>query len=381
MADSENTTIPPVADTMTVDAAAQTNETTEIKLDDLLEDLESQTDEQKRELLHKLSTAANLDYNRKKYEDAVEKYSQATELQAAINGETAPANADLLWEYGRCLFKVAISKSNVLGGGVTGDDGAKKKGKQGDLPMPADGASSKLREEKKQKGLLMIDDGMDDSEEEEDEDEGEDEDEDDLAVAYEILDLSRVLFEKQLEAQEDAQTDAPDTIAATQRQIKERLADVRDLQSEICLENERFDDAVLDSEATLLLRQELLPESSELIAEAHFKLALALEFSFNTSLRDDQEDGAVAAFSKANGSSSSAPANSKPDPERLWKAVEHMASAIQSCESRITEEEKKLPGLAAEDKAKKEKDMAEVKDITSDMITRVSEFQITTPPN
>jgi HAT1-interacting factor 1 len=64
-----------------------------------------------------------------------------------------------------------------------------------------------------------------------------------LAVAFEVLDLARVLFTKKLEAPEDAPAgngkgkeigDSPMI-----RHIKERLADTHDLLAEISLENER----------------------------------------------------------------------------------------------------------------------------------------------
>jgi len=55
-------------------------------------------------------------YAHKSYEDAAEVYSRATEMQAEMNGEMSPANAEILFLYGRSLFKVGQSKSDVLGG-------------------------------------------------------------------------------------------------------------------------------------------------------------------------------------------------------------------------------------------------------------------------
>ena len=67
--------------------------------------------------------------------------------------------------------------------------------------------------------------------------EGEDDD-DDLATAFGVLDLARVLFSRRLEdleANGDKEHDAP-----TIRHVRERLADTHDLLSEISLENEKF---------------------------------------------------------------------------------------------------------------------------------------------
>jgi HAT1-interacting factor 1 len=370
MADSDR----PTASTSDVET-----KTSELKLIE-----EAQTPEEKRNALATLTTSANLDYSLKKYEDAAEKYSHATELQASINGEMSPQNADLLYLYGRCLFKVAILKNDVLGGSGAVDKDAGKKGGKSGKKSALGQAEREKEKEKERRGGALFEDGMgdDDEEEEEEEEEGEggepEEEEDDLGVAYEVLDMARVLFEKQVEAGFESKDEA--------KQVKERLADVRDLQSEISLENERFDDAVVDSKAALGLRMELNGKESELIAEAHYKLALAYEFSFNTSVRDAQEQQDPAALLSGlvgggAGDSSSAMAGaasvaSKADPKKLWSAVEHMAQAIESCEARVEIETKKLEKLSADEKLKKEKDIAEVKDIVGDMIPRVSPRQI-----
>src|ERR1700761_599271 len=151
MADNtENPSMPPPVDVESAEMKPETiDAATETKIE-VPDDIEEQTPEQQRDLLSKLTTAASLDYSRKKYEDAAEKYSQATELQASLDGEMNPQNAELLWLYGRCLFKVAIAKSNVLGGGVAGEDaGKKKKSKKNALPIPGDDTASKATEEKK----------------------------------------------------------------------------------------------------------------------------------------------------------------------------------------------------------------------------------------
>jgi HAT1-interacting factor 1 len=55
-------------------------------------------------------------YAHKKYEEATECFAKAAELQAEINGEMSPENSEILFLYGRSLFKVGQSKSDVLGG-------------------------------------------------------------------------------------------------------------------------------------------------------------------------------------------------------------------------------------------------------------------------
>lgn len=62
-----------------------------------------------------LSAKGTALYAHKNYEEAAEVFSRASIIQAEINGETAPENAEILFHYGRSLFKVGQSKSDVLG--------------------------------------------------------------------------------------------------------------------------------------------------------------------------------------------------------------------------------------------------------------------------
>lgn len=67
-------------------------------------------------------------YTMKSYEEAAELYAQAAEFQAEMNGEMSPDNAEILFLYGRTLFRLGQSKSDVLGGKApaAGEEGAKK---------------------------------------------------------------------------------------------------------------------------------------------------------------------------------------------------------------------------------------------------------------
>lgn len=70
----------------------------------------------KKVTLADLSAKGTALYAHKNYEAAAEFFSHASVLQAEINGETAPENAEILFHYGRSLFRVGQSKSDVLGG-------------------------------------------------------------------------------------------------------------------------------------------------------------------------------------------------------------------------------------------------------------------------
>jgi hypothetical protein len=78
----------------------------------------------------------------KNYTEAADYFARASELQAELNGEMDPENAEILFLYGRSLFKVGQSKSDVLGAKPSGDmknarDVAKSKSKNGESSIAA----------------------------------------------------------------------------------------------------------------------------------------------------------------------------------------------------------------------------------------------------
>lgn len=75
----------------------------------------------KRVTLADLSAKGSALYAHKNYDEASDVFSRASVLQAEINGELHPDNAEILFHYGRSLFKVGQSKSDVLGGPAAAD--------------------------------------------------------------------------------------------------------------------------------------------------------------------------------------------------------------------------------------------------------------------
>lgn len=343
---------------------------------------EPQTKQDAKAQLSVLKDSATKEYSLKNYGAASELYSEATELQAEINGEMNTDNADLLYAYGRCLYHVAVSKSDVLGGKVTGDqEPAKKKRKTKATKEPEPAGEEKSTEppaEQKQsepsasKPFFQItgDENWTDSEDEEDDAEEADpnaepeEDDDDFAIAYEILDVARVLLTRKLEtisqthegkgkAPAKPQQDTPEG-----RHIMERLADTHDLQAEISLENERFSDAVSDSKSSLNLKLTLYPTESSLVAEAHFKLSLALEFASVTQAQPEDE--------------AAEPAPAEVDEDMRKESISHMEFAIESCKLRVTKESASLASLTPEQVKEKQKSIKDVSEMIGDMEQRVS---------
>lgn len=343
------------------------------------------SEQEKRAQLEDLIARAAAKDATKDHDSAADLYSQATELQDELNGEMSPENAELLFAYGKSLYNVAVSKSDVLGSKVAGEpesgaasssnvaSSSKSKPTGGSLVEDAIAKSAqstsakpakKESEPSSSKPLFQFtgDENFVDSESEDEDagEEGEEEDDDDdFANAFEVLDLARVLYKKQIEASDeghgsegDSATEMPPRI----RHLKERLADTHDLQAEISLEGERFSDAVEDFKAVLELRYSLHPFEDPSIAECHYKLSLALEFA---SVRQgDEESGEKSTI----------------DEEMRKEAASEMQNAIESCKLRMAQEEKKLEAQKDEDEDKAnviKRKIANVKEIVTDMEQRV----------
>ena len=225
--------------------------------------------------LKDFTAQATLKYSVKDYNAAAELYSQATELQAEVNGEMSPQNADLLYAYGRCLYHLAVKNSDVLGSKVAGEKppekskkSSNKKPKVEQIVEEAKNPAKRIDEEmvtkivEEKDGPIRPDaeadkadkpyfqftgdenwDSSDDeggnAEENGDGDEEADE-EDDFIVAYEVLDMARVLLQKKIEQIESIAGQGKEkeqSLSQELWQLKERLADTYDLQAEISLED------------------------------------------------------------------------------------------------------------------------------------------------
>ena len=353
----------------------------------------------RRTQLEDLIAQATSKYSLKDYNAAAELYSQATELQANTYGEMFIGNADLLYAYGRCLYHVAIRKSDVLGTKVAGEkqpEGSTKP-RGNELPMQVprntngdtkDAKDTVTRDvNSKNSGIepeetasrdgtpyfqFTGDENFEDSDDDEDAEpqDGDDADnadeEDDFANAFEVLDLARVLLKGKLDEEEasgEGKGLSPLNFTGSIKQVKERLADTHDLQAEISLEGERFPDAVADLRAALGLKMELYSEESSVLAEAHFKLSLALEFASVTQQKDEG-DSTLAHVDEAT----------------REEAAAEMDAAIASCKLRIKMEESRLRAggdvnetnhEGSQECGVSQQDIDDVKDMVNDMEQRV----------
>ncbi|KAI9675140.1 MAG: hypothetical protein M1829_003500 [Trizodia sp. TS-e1964] len=332
-----------------------------------------------QESVESLAAQALQKYAIKEYSEAANFYAKAAELQASINGDMCPENAEVLYQYGRALYKVGVSKSNILGDMVAAAEGEASKGKQADKDKAASCEAEVPKASKRENAApkkphfrFTEDENPDESSNDSDEapaneSEGAGAENDDLADAFEVLDLSRILFQRQLEGMENGKPNVEHI-----RKTKERLADVHDFLAEISLEGERFPEAVTDFKAALALKKELLDKDSNLIAEAHFKLSLALEFAAAT-IEGGEKDG------EKNGEK-----NGEKDGEKgeelqasiAWRdqAVLEMEAAIECCRLRVAKEEAKLVAQLEKGSITRES-IDDVKEMIRDMELRLIDLR------
>ncbi|TQV93907.1 histone H1-binding protein [Cordyceps javanica] len=329
-----------------------------------------------------LSAKGSALYAHKNYEEAAETFSLASNLQAELNGELAPENAEILFHYGRSLFRVGQSKSDVLGGHAAGESkktkartgSAAPKASSSKLPIlnevatesPAGMSGDKAGATKKPLFQFTGDENFVDSDDS-DEEGGEEpeEEEDDLATAFEILELARVCYMKQLAqldqvAVSDKGKETTGELSPAERHVKERLADTHDTLAEISLENERYPNAIEDGRVSLNYKLQLYPVESEIIAEAHYKLSLALEFASITSSGDD-------------GASTK---REEIDQDLRDEAVREMDLAIKSFRLKLQGKEVEMATSASSaDNELMRKDITEMKELIADMEQRLVDLR------
>jgi HAT1-interacting factor 1 len=335
-----------------------------------------------KEKLEELSSAAALQYSLKNFSAAAESYAYASEIQAELNGDMAPENAELLFYYGRALYKVAMSKTDVLGNKVAQEEKKKPKAKPeaGEGSSASANGATKKEETTDSKPYFQLtgDENWDDSEEEEDAEDGEGEapEDDDFQNAYETFEMARVCYEKQLEALEAG--DGADKgkgkaeVSPQARSIKEKIADCHGFLAEISLENERFQDAVFDARKALALQEELHSVEHENVSEAHYWLSLSLELASVHKVREDQT-GQV-----GDGANSTDATNGAEEQEINYElrdeAAKHTELAIASVEARLKKEKTALTSadLTPEEKKEKEAIIKNKTEALGDLKARVS---------
>ncbi|KAI0251739.1 hypothetical protein BJV78DRAFT_1208387 [Lactifluus subvellereus] len=228
----------------------------------------------------------------RRYEQAVEHYATALELLSKTHAEDAPEMADVYFAYGKALLENAVAQNSVLGKEQQQDGAvAEEPAPNGNKILSFSGDAEDVEDDDPAVDLFA-EASKPDAEGEEDAagDEGADEaePEDDFNAAWEVLDLARAIYEKRMDEDDEMRLKVADTFIAL---------------GDISLETEKFDQAITDYSSGLALKTELLPLSSRQLAEAHYKLSIALDLTAG----------------------------------RLADAIYHAQRALESIEARLTE--------------------------------------------
>merc|ERR1719481_977374 len=178
----------------------------------------------------------------------------------------------------------------------TSDEGSSKSTDAADTPAkPADDGVEKDKkedatEEEQGDEVSSMDEGTEDEEEgteegtedgKSEEEKKDDDDPSNLQLAWEMLELAKVVYTKQIESGD----------LENKAQIEERLCSTIISLGEVSIENENYAQAVEDLKACLS-KQNSLPKDSRIVAETHYQLGVAQGYN-------NQFDDAVSSLNTA----------------------------------------------------------------------------------
>lgn len=213
-----------------------------------------------------LINSAKKAYATKAYEQAVELFGDACASYAEKYGEESP---ELLYDYGKSLFQVAVANSTLLNSEAVDQNKLEMEKQEEEEHKDFSFApEADDEEEEDQEEAERVDGAEGDAEDNEGNDGEEgaeaEEEESDFEAAWRILDLCRVLFEKQL--------------PEGGRDVEIKLADTYALLGEIAIEDDNYPQAAEDFESALQLKEKLHDKESKELSEANYMLGLAYEF-------------------------------------------------------------------------------------------------------
>ncbi|KAG0170819.1 hypothetical protein DFQ28_001638 [Apophysomyces sp. BC1034] len=237
-------------------------------------------DQQQEAQIKTLLEEGNRAFSLDDYDTSVIKFGEACQLLDTINGYLSPENGDAYFLYGRALLKVAIRQNSVLGQAAQASATAVEQAEQ---EQEVTNTNARLQ--------FAGEPELEDSEDEDEEDaagelaeEGEGAEgavEDDFENAWDILDIARVIFEK-------------DQDEATQL----KLADVHMCLGDVSIETEKFNDALPDYRKAIEIKERLLEPDNRQLAEVYYTFALALEFSSESHNAHAEIDKAITVLNK-----------------------------------------------------------------------------------
>lgn len=223
----------------------------------------------------------------KDYFEAVGCLATACELLAEVYGEAANECGDAYFSYGKALLGLAREENGVLGDAVEERDDEEEDNEQ-EEPEAGVEDSCEKEDSAKQENEKVEDAAADSAQavdaeavgdgESTEVDGGNDngggggDDEDDaetvsnLKLAWEMLELVKIIFQRQADSDEN---------------IKLKLAEVHMYLGEIGLESENYSSAIEDINRCLEIRQKLLKTDDRCVAETLYQLGLAHSLASN----------------------------------------------------------------------------------------------------
>ncbi|XP_018112433.1 uncharacterized protein LOC734974 isoform X2 [Xenopus laevis] len=243
---------------------------------------------------------------------SVTSFQEASSLLAKKYGETADECAEAFYSYGTSLLELARMENGVLGNALEG--------------MPEDEEEGEKEEDANIPSADNLDEEGEDSEESEEnesteEKETEDEDVGNLQLAWEMLDLSKMIFKRQ---------------KSREAQLKAAQAHLK--LGEVSTESENYAQAVEDFLACLDIQKEHLEEHDRLLAETHYHLGLAYQYS-----------------------------------SKHEEAISHFTQSVGVIEKRMDVLTKQLEALLDETAEEVKKEMDELKDLLPDIKEKIED--------
>lgn len=200
------------------------------------------------------------------YPTAVQALSLASELLAAQHGDKHDSLGDVYLYYGKALLELSREEAEPLGDAVTKTIEDDSDSEEAEVPDEETGenkpeeakiangnANGDVVEENGEPGTSSGEKKPDGESTEETEEEPSD-----LQVAWEVLELAKIIYENRGESG------------------KKKLAETLVVLGEVSLESENFESAVNDIKRGLEILRELAETNERVLAETHYKLGIAL---------------------------------------------------------------------------------------------------------
>jgi len=309
---------------------------------------------------------------------AVNSLQEACRLLAEKYGETAPECGDAYFYYGRALLEMARMESDVLGNALDGaeekekvseqvddalqetttsleksspskdksstkdksENGEKSKDKKDDAAMDTDSEKKEGEKDESQDEDGEEEDSQEEDEEEDGEDKDGEEEDDDVSnhqLAWEILELAKVIYQKQEEGN---------------KEMSLKTAQVFLKLGEVGLESENYPQAIEDFQSCLKVQEKHMEKDDRCLAETHYQLGVAHSFS-------DQFDESIDSFTKALKIIEGRITNLEKEKEAKEAEIKELKNLIPEIKEKIEDmEEMKKDSKEKINKVKKELGMA-----------------------